>query len=432
MRSLLAELRALARTRVARALLWMLLPGVGAGCGDLLEVDTPSRIPAEELENPANAALLVNSAVADFECAFGAYVVIGGLIGEELVDATQTADRYPYDSRNITPADRRYSVFGCVELGVYTPLSTARASADNVLASLEGWTDQQVPNRTALIATAATHAGYSLTLMGEGFCSAALSRFRPDGGIDYGPEIARAEVFTQAVERFTRALAAAQAAGDAAMLNTALVGRARAYLNLGRYAEARTDAARVPAGFVRNVTASAASSRRQNRVWAQNNPTAFLTSVGEPYRALNDPRVVVTDGRRTSVTGVPFWVQGKYAAASTPMPLATAEEARLIVAEAEARSGSLPAALAILNAFRTAGGQPAFNGTTQAEVLAEVLDQRRRELFLESHHLGDMIRFSVALRPAAGATFHGGGRYGSSTCMPLPNVEKLNNPNVPD
>ena len=66
-------------------------------------------------------------------------------MGEELIDATQTADRWPYDRREVQPGDSRYGTFGCEALGVYTPLSTARFTADQALAQLEGWTDAQMP-----------------------------------------------------------------------------------------------------------------------------------------------------------------------------------------------------------------------------------------------------------------------------------------------
>ena len=84
-----------------------------AGCdlfNNALEVQNPSNIPASGLETPGNAQLLVNGAVADFECAAGAYVVMGGLITDELLDATQTADRFPYDRRTMASSDRRYAV----------------------------------------------------------------------------------------------------------------------------------------------------------------------------------------------------------------------------------------------------------------------------------------------------------------------------------
>ena len=86
-------------------LLACMLPA--AACESLLDVEAPSRIPAEDLESPAQAALLLNGAKADFECAFGAYVGVSGLIGDELDDATQTADRFPYDRRSLASSDTR-------------------------------------------------------------------------------------------------------------------------------------------------------------------------------------------------------------------------------------------------------------------------------------------------------------------------------------
>src|SRR3712207_7421691 len=87
--------------------------GAAVACEDALRVESPGRIPAGPLENPANAALLVNGAITDFECAFGVYVVVSGLVGEELDDVTQTADRWPYDRRDLQSSNRRYSAQQC-------------------------------------------------------------------------------------------------------------------------------------------------------------------------------------------------------------------------------------------------------------------------------------------------------------------------------
>ena len=97
-------------------------------------------------------------------------------------------------------------------------------------------------------------------------------------------------------------------------------------------------------------------------------------------------------------------------------------------AEADIRANSLATALPILNASRSRGNQPDFTGTTQADYVAELIDQRRRELFLESHHLGDVIRYGITLTPAVGSTYQFGGTYGNQICFPLPAAERLNNP----
>ncbi len=393
-----------------------------------LEVESSSRIPAVNVETPANAQLLVDGAIADFECAFASYVVQSATVGEEFVYAQQTADRTPADRRNTLPTDPRYAVFGCTGLGIYGPLQISRAAAENVLGYLKGWTDAEVPgNRTRLIAISAAYAGYSRLLLGEAFCTMSFSRINPDRSIDYGAEIQRDSVFRSAVNLFSEAIAAAQATNTTDILRMAYLGRARAKLNLGDFAGAKADAQQVPAGYAKNATYSSTVGRRNNLVWGDNAAANRASSIGEPYRSMVDTRVPVVATTTTSATGIRHYYQTKYTSVSDPIPIATYEEAQLIIAEADIRAGSLATALPILNASRARGGQAAFAGTPQ-QYLPELIDQRRRELFLEGHHLGDVLRFGIALTPAAGSAYHFGGSYATQICFPLPSSERLNNP----
>ena len=50
----------------------------GCSLEDLLSVEPAALIPAVELETSGNAALLVNGAAADFDCAFNSYVAVTG------------------------------------------------------------------------------------------------------------------------------------------------------------------------------------------------------------------------------------------------------------------------------------------------------------------------------------------------------------------
>lgn len=406
---------------------------------DPLDVEPASRIPAGLLETPANAQILSDGAVGDFECAFNAYATQGGTIGEEFIYAQQTASRTPYDRRNTTKDDSDYGINPCTgnTFGVYTPLHTARQSNENLLALLTTWSDEEVaagagsPNRTNLIAIAAAYAGYAYVLLGEGFCAMAVSRVNLDKSITYGGEIERDSVFKLAIARFSEAIDAAGTAGNTIIRTMAYLGRARAKLNLGDYPGAKADAGQVPSGYVRLVSASDAAPRRQNRITIENSAVNKSLSIGIPYRTMADLRVPVdtnTPTKTTSATGVVHYFQTKYPTTATAIPLATYEEAQLIIAEADIRAGSLATALPILQASRTRGGQGVFAGVTPAEYLAELIDQRRRELFAESHHLGDVIRYDIALTPATGTQYHFGGTYGSQVCLPLPAAERLNNP----
>lgn len=401
-----------------------------------LEVEPASRIPAAQLERPENALLLSTGAIGDFECAFNSYTAQGGLIGEEFIYAQQTASRTPYDRRNTTKDDSDYAVNSCTGTGVYTPLQTARQSNENLLALLSGWTDAEVtagagaPNRTNLMAIAAAYAGYAYVLLGEGFCTMAISSVNPDKSLTYGGEIQRDSVFKLAIARFTQAIDFATTANNTDARTMAYLGRARAKLNLADYAGAKADAQLVPSGYAKVVSASVTSASRTNRVWAENSVNGLQFSVGEPYRSMGDARVPVTKASRPpTATGIELYYQTKYPTGDTPLPLATYEEARLIIAEADIRANSLPTALPIINASRTRGGQSVpFTGVTQAEYMAELISQRRRELFAESHHLGDILRYNIAVQPAAGTPYHFGGTYASQICLPLPAAERLNNP----
>ncbi|MDQ3310047.1 MAG: RagB/SusD family nutrient uptake outer membrane protein, partial [Gemmatimonadota bacterium] len=282
-------------------------------------------------------------------------------------------------------------------------------------------------------------SGYSHVLLGEMFCEGVLL----DENLVPGGLATRQQLFERAEQRFTRAIEAARASNNTDILNMALVGRARTRLNLGKKAEAATDARLVPNNYVRNATASSVASRRENRVFAQNNQGQAV-SIAPEYRNLTtggvaDPRVRATDTGRTNADGTRVFVQNKYASLTTSLPIATWREAQLIIAEAAVQTNPAEA-VSIINALRTRAGValPAFSSSNPAEIMNQVIEERRRELFLEGHHLGDMIRYNLPFRPATGTVFpaptHGnpkGGTYGATRCLPLPNVERFNNPLIP-
>jgi hypothetical protein len=403
-----------------------------------LSVQPANLIDAVALESsPANANLLVNGAGADFDCAFGSYVVVSGLISEEFDDALQTADRWPYDQRTVAANQSRYASNSCTALGVYTPLQAARVSASNTRRLLEGWTDVQVPGRTLLIARVSAYEAWSQLLIGEAFCETVFSQVHGEDVL-YGTKITRNDALDSAIARFTGALAAIGTTTGAtadSIKYFSLVGRARAKQDRGDLAGARADAVQVPAAFVWNATESNTNTRRQNKVFNENGSGTPSSSVGLRFRAAtyaNDPRIKATNtGKFSSGTNVPLWLQGKYTTVSTPIPIATGAEAQLIVAEADITSNRSNT-LAIIAAMRTAGGQPAYTGTTAAEDLAEVIDQRRRALFLTGTALGDIIRYNLTVAPAAGTLTPWNQAYGpdkgSQLCLPLPLTELQNNP----
>jgi len=425
---------------------WLLILGIAAGttaCDSLLNVDIPSQVIADELGNPTLAGLLVHSALTDFECAWGRYVLAQGIEGDEFADAQFFNGGYwGTDRRNTTDEANPLHSSSCdVGLGaeafpgIYTPLQVARYQADDVARRLDGWST--VAGRDSLKAKLRLYGGYSLVLLGESYCSMV---------IDVGPELTRAATFGEAETRFTEAITLAQAAGAAgtATRNAALVGRARARLNIAvannqvvntaKLAEAAADAQQVPAGFVFNASFGDNVPRRYNSTFHSNNFSAYFT-VEDDFRNLTDmgvpdPRVRVVNEGRAAFNGVtPLWTQRKYATRASPMPVARYAEAQLIIAEAQGGQS----AVNIINALHSAAGIPPFPGGTAAEIRQHIIEERARELYVEGHHLGDKLRYALPFTPAAGTPFppHAGGIYGSTTCLPLPRAEKDNNPNFP-
>jgi hypothetical protein len=415
-----------------------MLPLVGGmACREIttLEQSNPGSLSAETVYTPTNAQLLVNGAIGDFECAFSRYVGGSGLLTDELSVAISSTANFDYDRRTL-PTNSVYGTATCAanqQPPIYTTLSTARGSNDTVLAKLRGWTDAQLPtgvNRMKLIGQASAYAGYSLVLLGEGMCSAS---------INMGPELTPAQVFAEAKIRFDSAIVAATAANDAATLNLATLGRARTFLDLGDPANAEKDAAKIAVGFVANMSTDAINVRRQNYLFSAINQSSWST-VDPTFRGLTingapDPRVAVTNtGRAGTTTGTQVWTVDKYNSLTAPIPIARYAEAQLIIADARLAANDLPGAATAINAARatrTGLGTYSATGQTAADVKAQLIEERRRELYLEGHRLGDLRRYGLTATPAAGTAFPGGGgSYGSQSCFPLPDVERINNPNI--
>lgn len=439
--SIMARARRTTPVRSMRTIRLRQLGGVLAaaailGACDLLDnalsVDAAGMVDVGDIYDPANAHLLVSGTIADFECALGAYIVNSGLLGNELRDASVTAARFPLDSRTINDASP-YGVNGCAgnPPGIYRPLATAIWTSRDALEHLRTWTDAEVDDRTDLIAQAATYAGLSHTLMGEGFCTAVIE--------EEGPEVQPAQVFAAAETYFDEAITAANAAGNETMLNLAQLGRARVRLNQSNLNGAAADARAVldrDATFEVKATASSASSRRYNRIGDE-----FFggrITVDPSYRDLTvdgvaDPRVVAFDTESLGHdAATPVWMVTKYGTARTadirnlPVPVASWREAHLIIAEAEGGQEAVDR----INILRDYWGLPHFASTDEDEIRQQVTEERSRELYLEGHHLWDLRRFNLPQTPATGAAYRQGGVYGDVRCFPLPAVERNNNPNL--
>ena len=308
-------------------LVLMLATGLAAcdSLDRLLEVEQSAELPADRVEQPESITSLMAGVTGAFECAYARFVGASAVAGTELKSVSYAfLTLQPIDRRALTKEVTGYQTGTCNSgnfSATYTPISEARWLGDHVGELLEGWTDEQVPNRQAHLATAAAYSAYAHLLLGELFCSAAL---------DGGPELTSDQILELAEGKFGVAMTRAEAVGDDRLLDLSRVGRARVRLNLGKTADALQDAELVPEGFRFDAVYSAESTRTEN-LFHDTNFDGSSISIGEPFRGLQwqgviDPRTLVepTDVTRADNLGVgadaTVWRQLKYTSLSSPIP----------------------------------------------------------------------------------------------------------------
>lgn len=406
----------LARARRARSVqagLVLVLAQLLTACSGVLDVSLPGNVNASALDQPTLAATIVDGAQADFECAFTQYVESTALWSNEVLNASGGAEVVGWSARFTRPeAGTTQCPTATSNRGSFTPylpLQIARGQAELALDKLNGFTDAQVSGRTLLIARSAFYSGYAHMLLSEGYCQLA---------VDDGPLLTPAQGLAIAETKFTTAIAAATTANNSAILNAARVARARVRIALGNKTGADADAKLVPASFRYDATYAATPVRRRNTTMEDIN-LKFHLSVAPAYRGLTfggvaDPRVIATDAKRVGIDAVtPEWIQGKYTAPESPLPLATWDEAQLIIAEAEGGQAAVDA----INRIHTRYNLPAYAGGTDAQILAQIIEERRRSLWLDGHQINDHLRFNI---PFATGVDQKGVRYNNETCIPLP------------
>lgn len=379
-----------------------------------LAVELPGDITAAELEQPEDLPLLVTSAEGVFECAYQQYVLLSAQLVDEFMTGGSDGAYYIYDQREITPATSGYASGGCPGgqlSGLYTPLSQARWFTDSNLQRAQEGGSQDLVARSAVL------AGYAYTLFGEGFCSAAF---------DEGPEVFPPEVLALAEDRFSTAISSAS--GELQTL--AYLGRARVRLNQGDMSGAVSDAQQVPDGFAYYATRSSADNSRQNHLygsnWIDRNIEVDVPFWNLEFEGVPDPRVELVHTGNTGRNGLnPEVLQTKYQDYEADIPIGRYAEALLIIAEAAGGQ----TAVDNINELHARAGLPPFASSDPAEIMEQVYEERRRELFLEGHRMNDMLRLNIPF--PSGADPFNDRRYGETTCFPLPDIERENNPNIP-
>jgi hypothetical protein len=393
-------------------------------CDRLLQVSNPGNVPAEALSDPALMPTLEAAAMQQFQCAFAQWVGTAGMLSGEYWSANGFVNNHPWEWRGIVqikgepgscPAART-----ATSMGFYTPMQQARFQLDDLFKRATDFSDAQLPNKQRMLTEARAYAGFAYLILGESMC---------DMTIDKGPKLTNAQVWGMAVDRFSEAITLATALGDASLKNMAIAGRARAKLDLNDLPGAAADAVQVPSGFVRTAEFSTTSQARENRIYNLTVANDFL-SVTPDYRGLTvngqpDPRVKVQNMNRVGSDNVtPIWQQQKFTgSAAVGLPIASYAESQLILAEASTGQAQLDA----INRVRALSGIAPLVPLPGADMMPLLLEERRRQLFSEGQRYVDMLRKHLPFQTGVNRK---GQTYSNLTCVPLPDVETLNNPNL--
>jgi hypothetical protein len=417
------------------AALSLVLPFSACDTAELLDVDLPGNVTADDIESPTLAGTMRVSAIGDFEWAWDSYVNF----------AARHSDEYIHSSGNFT--GRRQMLrdippdLGAYQDGIFGRFHRARFMLESNFERLQGFTEEEVPAKAQYAAEMRTYGGFIYVAFGEGFCGTPL-----DGdGVVRTPE----ELLQIAVTQFTEAITLAQQANRSNLVTAALAGRARAYLDLKDYANAIRDAERIPDGFQFLATREQGEGRRENSMANTNElQTNQQATVAPGYRDVRwkgvaDPRVhVVNTGFVGHDNSTIVWRHDKtppQGGEGQDVIIASAKEARLIIAEAAALTGDLGRARAILADFHTRAGIPPVTEAdipTQKDVIRHVIEERRRELFVEGgHRQRDHLRWrgtewQIPYKGEPGSDHPNGvdqyGQpYGSTMCFPVAQNEQI-------
>ncbi|MEO7647999.1 MAG: hypothetical protein ABIV11_07160 [Gemmatimonadaceae bacterium] len=439
-------------------------------CKDFLTADNPASLPVDRLADAELIDLMHNSTIAGL----GGpnhfwYTYLVATYTDELRNLASNVEETLYDRRQVFPENSYNSVF------TYGPIQRARWLADSLASrvrALEG--DSAL--RDVRLARMYAIAGYQLIRLAEGWCEVPIST----GDAIYSAPIPSAGLFQLAEARFDAALNIAIASRAAnAPLTTTLGQRYTAaadsitnlaYLGMARAALGRNDKTKAAAkarlvtgigttnAWEWRIAYNAGTSLGLSNTWGERmagGAGATVVAISNtPFFALDDARVphpinsttgaplpeVATNGSFVVPNSPPTFSTfngtkvGADPTADASMRLGSLLEAQYIIAEAE---GATASNIAFVESRRLAfPSNTATTVTTATNYMANLMEQRGRDLYLGGHRLGDLRRwdkyYGISNRWPTGS-FYGSTTvtFGTGKCWPMNAAEITNNPLVP-
>ncbi len=355
-------------------------------------------------------------------------------------------------------------------VGTFFDLTRARASGELAIRTYRE-SAKKLADSTGFPEVLALN-GMTYILFAENYCGAVpVSVQEADGSFTFGAPETTNMLLDSAISKFNQTLALPGPAPAGPLSATfkalAQIGKGRALLDKGDYANAALAVAGVSTTFQYNYAHSEVSGRQNNGTWSLTQSVGRFgeadreAGIGLPFASdgdlkraggVIDPRVADSLARRGS-SGSPKgfdgstnqMVQAKYPLRASAVTVADGVEARLIEAEAALNASDPGGALTILNALRSNASLLALRGyaatslpplTLQATTPAQVdqlFHERAYWLYLTSHRLGDLRRLIRQYTRPVNTVFPNGlyfkgGTYGTDVNVPVPQQEQ-NNPN---
>ena len=419
-------------------LTWTVLLALSAGCG-ILDTEQPDIIVPGDLDNEAGARSKRIGAISEFTFAkdgdgngaADGQILMSGLMSDEFNLSTTPPTQQEIDQRAV-------NINNVSVTTTYFQMHRARSTAEDAAQALQDFLPD--PDGEAAIPEMLSLSGFTYVYFAETFCSGVPFSRAVGDSLILGSSITTAATLDTAIARFDSALAHAGIAADANVEYLARIGRARALLDQGLFAEAGAEAALVPTDFSYVTEHAQTPFILQNVIFTNSDGGLFSLADleggnGLPYRSADDPRVPFFDTGDVGLDGsTPQFNLLKYPDPGAPVPVADGIEARLIEAEAAYQAGSFGPMIALLDSVRGLIGLPGVTDPGTASGREDLLfSERAFWLFATGHRLGDMRRLLRQYGRTESAVFPigpylKGGSYGTDVNIPIP-IEEQNNPN---
>lgn len=452
---------------------------------DLLQVDNPDAIQLAALNDVKLVEVQVNGVTDQFYSTYtGTVIEYAGYPTDEVLTGLNWEDYARVNQRTISYLEGPTS-------GIFEGLSKGLRMGHDVAGRIRDWIPENPDeNLQDDLARALVIAGYSAVILAENMCQAVVS---PDPDNPSGTVLSQAETFEVAIPYLEEALSAAVAAGETGIANLARTGLARAYLGMGSWPQAASNASAVEPGFewwIPFIDVSGGRNPLHNTSHGGNFTLGIHPWFGGTHPSFDgtgysflddnivdvqtDPRIQHAPTDNTGHNGLtPLYklYQGlRYsdytghtiapasaecpdctgtdpddmellAEYSTDILLADYLEARHHYYEALAmQGGNETEVLAFVNERRAYGNQAPVDLSGQA-LIQELRNQRGRDLFMGGFRLPDLRRWTIF--DAGNGPFDGGsyfptgihpnsqwGPYDEWTCFPIPLSEYEGNPNL--